>query len=199
MAKGSKAIGQTGKGKTAARGALPIWFASSDTWDSVRADLPPEAAAFAKASGYAPKPGALLICPDPSGQIACALFGLEAEGARKSHDPFLPGKLAAGLPTGLWRFANAPGERPNASMLAALAFELAGYSFARYRKPLQERATLLTPDGVDAARIARIANAMTIARDLINTPANDMGPDALEAAALDVAKRYGAKRGFISS
>ena len=193
MAKGSKAIGQTGKGKTAARGTLPIWFASSDTWDSVRADLPPEAAAFAKASGYAPKPGALLICPDPSGQIACALFGLEAEGARKPHDPFLPGKLAAGLPTGLWRFANAPGERPHASMLAALAFELAGYSFARYRKPLQERATLLTPDGVDAARIARIANAMTMARDLINTPANDMGPDALEAAALDVAKRYGAK------
>jgi hypothetical protein len=92
MAKGSKAIGQTGKGKTAARGALPIWFASSDTWDSVRAGLPPEAAAFAKASGYAPKPGALLICPDSSGQIACALFGLEAEGARKPHDPFLPAR-----------------------------------------------------------------------------------------------------------
>jgi leucyl aminopeptidase len=49
------------------------------------------------------------------------------------------------------------------------------------------------PDGVDGKRLSRIVDAIAFARDLINTPANDMGPDALEAAALAIAKKYKAR------
>ena len=49
---------------------------------------------------------------------------------------------------------------------------------------------LCVPDGVDAARIERIARGVTLGRDLINTPANDMDPEALEAAALTLAAQH---------
>jgi leucyl aminopeptidase len=48
-------------------------------------------------------------------------------------------------------------------------------------------------ENVDAARIERIAWAVVLGRDLINTPANDMDPDGLEAAALSLAARHHAK------
>jgi leucyl aminopeptidase len=186
------AKGETKSG--AAAGAKPIWFASADNWDSLRASLPPEAVAFARASSYAPKPGALLVCPDSTGGVACAIFGLgSGEGRRPQADPFLAGNLASALPAGAWRFANAPGDDPQALELAALAFALASYSFDRYRKPADKRPQLQTPKGVDGVRIARIAEALCMARDLINTPANEMGPEALEKAALGLARRFGAK------
>ena len=52
---------------------------------------------------------------------------------------------------------------------------------------------LVLPDGVDGADLTRIAEGVALARDLINTPANDMGPAELEAAARPVAKQHGAK------
>src|SRR5690606_32392087 len=51
---------------------------------------------------------------------------------------------------------------------------------------------LALPDGLDEAELRRIASAVTLVRDLINTPTNDMGPDALENAARELAKKYAA-------
>ncbi|MFX7559773.1 hypothetical protein ABTJ75_19000, partial [Acinetobacter baumannii] len=75
------------------------------------------------------KPGKCLILPAADGQIARVLFGLEDESAR-SHDPFRTGALPGLLPPGTYRFANAPHD----ARLAALAFALGCYRFARYRK-----------------------------------------------------------------
>ena len=47
---------------------------------------------------------------------------------------------------------------------------------------------LVLPDGVDGDDLSRIAEGVTLARDLINTPANDMGPAELEAAARALAQ-----------
>src|SRR5262249_15355699 len=51
---------------------------------------------------------------------------------------------------------------------------------------------LVPPDGLDAADILRMADAAMLARDLVNTPSNDMGPAELELAARDLAARHGA-------
>ena len=102
---------------------------------------------------------------------------------------FRPGKLAEILPAGTYRFANAPHD----ARLAALAFALGSYRFTRYRKAEDKKLRLEVPDGVDAAELSRMVEAATLARDLINTPANDMAPADLEQAVRDVAKRYGAK------
>ena len=92
--------------------------------------------------------------------------------ASKSRDLFRPGALPGLLPAGVYRFANAPHD----TRLAALAFALGSYRFSRYRKAERPDVRLVPPDGVDVADIARMAEAASLARDLINTPSNDMGP-----------------------
>jgi len=72
-----------------------------------------------------------------------------------------------------------------------LGWLLAQYAFGRYRPAEGARARLVAPEGVDAARLLVLAEAEFLTRDLINTPANDMGPEALEAAARDMAARHG--------
>ena len=150
--------------------AIPITFATKATWGAVSAGLPAPARQFAQANGFAAKPGKCLILPAADGQIAQVIFGLEDETA-KSRDPFRPGALPGLLPAGVYRFANAPHD----ARLAALAFALGSYRFGRYRKADAPEARLVSPDGVDAAELTRIVEAATLARDLINTPSNDMG------------------------
>ncbi|HKU04655.1 MAG TPA: leucyl aminopeptidase family protein [Bradyrhizobium sp.] len=168
--------------------AIPITFANKANWEAVKKTLPAEARQFAEANGFAAKPGKCLILPAADGKIAQVLFGIEEESAR-SRDPFRAGTLPGLLPAGLYRFANAPHD----ARLAALAFALGSYRFARYRKVDNPEVRLVPPDGVDAAELTRMAEATYLARDLINTPSNDMGPAELEAAARDVAKRFGAR------
>jgi len=168
--------------------AAPIWFVTKETWPEIRAGLPRQAQAFARACGFEPAPGRTQILPGPEGEIAGVIFGLESEGARE-RDLFLPGQLAATLPPGVYRFAN----KPYDPALAALSWLLSGYRFRRYKTNGTELPRLCIPDGVDAARIERIAKGVALGRDLVNTPANDMDPDALEAAALSLAAKYHAK------
>ncbi len=167
-------------------GAVPIWFVTKGTWPAVMASLPAAAQAFASACAFEPKPGGLHMLPDAQGQIAAILFGIEEENAR---DLFLPGQLAVSLPPGVYRFAN----KPHDPTLAALAWLLSGYRFGRYKTQDTKEVRLCVPEGVEASRVERIAKAVALGRDLINTPANDMSPEALEAAALDLARQFQAK------
>ena len=123
----------------------------------------------------------------PRREIAQVLFGLEEETS-KSRDLFRPGALPGLLPPGIYRFANAPHD----TRLATLAFALGSYRFGRYRKADAPDVRLVPPDGVDIADIVRMAEAASLARDLINTPSNDMGPEELASAAEQLAARYGA-------
>src|SRR3954470_19023284 len=168
--------------------AIPITFVTKSSWDQVAERLPAAQRQFATASAFTAKPGGYLALPAPDGAIAQVLFGLEDEGAR-SRDLFRPGALPGLLPDDVYRFANAPHD----ARLAALAFALGSYQFTRYRKAQSRDAKLVVPDGVDGEDLTRVVEAVTLARDLINTPSNDMGPDELEAAARSLAERHGAK------
>src|SRR6201996_4047627 len=170
-----------------ATSAIPITFVTKSSWGTIRDALPPQAAQFARAHDFAAKPGACLVLPTAEGQIAQVLFGLE-EADAKSRDPFRPGALPGLLPPGTYRFANAPHD----ARLATLAFALGLYRFGRYRKAEVPDAKLVPPDGVDAADVLRMSEAAMLARDLVNTPSNDMGPAELEHAARQVAERFGA-------
>lgn len=167
--------------------ATPIDFVDKESWPIHAETLPPPIRAFAKASGFDGKPGAVLLAPGPDGEPALALFGLETPTAR-FRDPFLPGKLATALPPGLYRFRDGLAD----PFSAALAFLLSSYSFSRYVGAKNEGRRLCAPEGVDRARVERIAAAIAFGRDLINTPANDLGPEALAAAALELAAKHGA-------
>jgi len=166
---------------------LPITFVTAETWPAIRDALDPQARAFAAAAGFEPKAGRHLLLPAADGAVAGVLYAIEGEGD-KAPDPFLAGKLPDALPAGAYRFANAPHD----ARLSALAFALACYRFTRYREANNKAITLQVPDGVDGADLTRIVEGVYLARDLINTPANDMGPAELEEAARTLAGRHGA-------
>lgn len=168
-------------------GATAIDFVAKEDWPERRARLPEEVARLAAVAGFEAKPGSLLIAPDVDGAPRI-FFGAEGK-VKKVRDPFFAGKLATALPAGVYRF----GEGAEAPAQAALAFLLSSYSFTRYKAAKNEKARLCAPQGVDRAHIERIASAVALGRDLINTPTNDMGPEALAEAALALAAKYEAK------
>jgi leucyl aminopeptidase len=167
--------------------ALPVWFVTGESWPAIQTAIGPAATRYAVACGFEPKPGRLQLLPVADGGLAGALFALADKDA-KGRDPFAAGRLATTLPAGVYRFANAPHDPE----LAALAFLLGLYRFDRYRADPAKPPQLVAPDGVDAPRLEAIARAVAFGRDLVNTPANDLGPAALERAAKTLAGEFGA-------
>jgi leucyl aminopeptidase len=167
--------------------AVPVWFVGSDTFAQVREQIGAAARRYAETAKFEPKAGQSLLLPGADGALTGVLFGLEPAD-RPEKDRFLPGRLPGLLPAGAYRFANAPHD----TRLAALAFALGSYKFTRYRKAEPNGAQLEIPDGIDGADLSRIAEGVTLARDLINTPANDLGPAELADAAQALASRHGA-------
>jgi len=167
--------------------SVPVWFVNADNWTLVRAQLGAAAQRFAESAKFEPKAGQSLLLPGDNGALAGVLFGIEATD-KPGKDRFLPGRLPGLLPGGTYRLANAPHD----TRLAALAFALGSYKFTRYRKAEPNGAKLEIPDDVDGADLSRMAEGVALARDLINTPANDMGPAELEQAARDLALRHDA-------
>ena len=169
----------------ASAAAIPIWFVTAATYKDVRERLSPAARTFADAAGFEPKPGQYLALPGEGG-LSGILFGLE--NASDARDLFLPGRLPQQLPSGVYRFANDPHD----ARLAALAFALGAYRFTRYHKSEGRKIKLDLPQSLDREDLERVVEAVTLVRDLVNTPANDMGPADLEEAARTLAAKHGA-------
>jgi len=167
--------------------SCPIWFVATDTYTQVSGEIGETARRFAESAKFEPKPGQFLLLPGADGALSGVLFGLEAAD-KPEKDRFLPGRLAGLLPAGTYRFANAAHD----PRLAVLAFALGSYKFTRYGKSEAYAAKLELPETIDGAELSRIAEGVSLARDLINTPANDLGPAELEEAAGQVAERHGA-------
>jgi len=167
--------------------ALPILFVTAATFEKTIENIDNRERAFVLAAGYEPKPGHHLIVSASDGKLAGVLFAIE-NADEPVKDLFRPGQLSSLLPSGTYRFANPPHD----ARLAALAFALGAYQFTRYRKGDNRNVRLVVPDNVDGDDLTRIVEAVSLARDLINTPSNDMGPAELEDAARTVAKRFDA-------
>ena len=168
-------------------GAIAIRCVTAASWPAVQAALSPTARAFAQASRFEPKAGRLLVVPDDAGALGEVLFAV-GEADDPGTDPLIAGKLTDTLPPGLYRFDPPPAD----ARLATLAFLLGSYRFERYRKGEAAGARLVVPDGIDGAMLSAQAMAVAGGRDLINTPANDMGPAEIEAAARALAARHDA-------
>ncbi|MFB2531684.1 M17 family metallopeptidase [Paracoccus sp. p4-l81] len=152
--------------------------------------LSPAQRDWAAACGFTGAAGQLCLLPAADGGLGAALCGA-GKAARRARERFALSRAADALPAGDWRIA----AHPDSTRIeeTALGWLLAGYRFDRYKPaPAPPRARLVAPKGVDAAQIAILAQSEALTRDLINTPANDMGPDELEAAARDLASRFGA-------
>jgi len=142
--------------------------------------------AFLKTAGFGARDGELKLVPNAAGGIGFAVLGLG-----RGDDPLATAAFCEHLPAGTYRYESLPEAWPCA--LATLGWTLGAYRFTRYRAAGKTLPRLVVPGQVDGAEIGRIAEGVFLARDLINTPPNDMGPAELSAAARQLAKRFGAK------
>jgi len=168
--------------------AVPLHVIGQDMLDDWLAGQPDRVAAWVRAAGFSAGLGEALPVPGEDGQLAMALAGYGTPDAR-ARGRFHLAAAAPALPDGTYRLQPPGPERPEEE---ALGWLLAAYAFDRYRAQQPARARLVAPDGVDAARLTAIAAGECLTRDLINTPACDMGPDALEAACAELAAGHGA-------
>ena len=165
--------------------ACPIEPVSSLELAGVLKTLSAPARRWAKAHGFKASVAEVIVLPDGNGNLEQVLFGTGAGDL----NPFAAGKLAHLLPQGRYVLS----KKFDHLEEMALAFLLGSYRFAKYKPSRLIKVSLICPDGVDRADVIRIANAVKFARDLINTPANDMGPQELQDATIDLAKRYKVK------
>jgi leucyl aminopeptidase len=175
---------------SAGDGDIPVWLLKvgqlPDTLDdSQRAWL-----AAQKFSGAAKKQ---VSVPGKDGSVAAVAFGIGdgLSGEPSGPSELLTGLLPQSLPAATYRLSETKAE----ATLSAIAWGLGSYKFQRYRSGVDSSAArprLRMPAGADAATVINTTEAVWFGRDLINTPASDMGPADLEEAARELAGRHGA-------
>lgn len=140
---------------------------------------------WVKDNGFEARRDKILGLPADTGQMAAMLAGMG------DQQPCLRSiaAIAASVPPGDYELADV--HQPAATL--ALGWALGQYRFDRYRADEQGARRLVWPAGVDRKRVLDAAAADALVRDLVNTPASDMGPAELEAAALDLAGEFGAE------
>jgi leucyl aminopeptidase len=173
-------------------GAVPLTAVSKAGFAAWREAAPACERDWAAAAGFKGEAGKLALVPDAAGGLGAVLVGVADDAAAM----WAFGGLSEALPPGRYRLANMPqGGDPTR---AVLGWALGTYAFTRYRdKKKAEGAELVWPSGADRAQVERLAAAIFLARDLITTPAGDLGPAELADAAIAVAEKSGARHRVI--
>jgi len=170
--------------------AVPIALLREADLEPVLQAGSPALRAFAAAHEFKAQDGRVLLVPNTEGRLSRVLYGLgKAEAPGPMALRALPGKL----PAGDYRIEQAP--EGFDLRLAALAWAFGRYGFDRYRSEPRKAAggaRLAVDEGVDLAAVRQTAHACALARDMVNTPANDMGPLQIETIAREVAQSHGA-------
>jgi leucyl aminopeptidase len=166
--------------------AVPIETVDEAGLAAVLERLGGQAAGLAEAEGFKAKSGQALKLPGADGKLARVILGLGAQG---KADAF---RTASGrLPAGDYRLEAVP-EGLNATEIAT-AWGLGAYRYDRYKPAKEGPARLVLPEGADGLEARAIVHACALARDMVNTPANDMGPLQIETIAREIAARFGAQ------
>ncbi len=153
---------------------------------SLIAEYPAPVAQWVALQGFTGERGAILAIPDLSDACVGEVWvGLGAGTLDLALSLGLPDRL----PPGHYRCVDAL--TPAAATTLSLGFAMGSYRYARYKAVTPSAASLEFPPGADAAHVQRVARADALARDLINTPAHDLGPSALAHAVEGLAQRHG--------
>jgi leucyl aminopeptidase len=149
----------------------------------------PGVRAQAEAQSFKGSAGQTCAVLRSDGKVELALIGL---GGEARPDPMALRAAPAKLPAGDYRLASAP--RGFSRLQAAIAWSLGSYDFDRYKpKADRQRVRLVVEAAGELEAARRIGHACALARDMVNTPANDLGPLQIETIAREIAERHGAK------
>ena len=169
---------------TSAETPIAIHLIKANGLDAALETLDPKHAAFAKAQDFEASAGQTVIIPGDAGEIERILFGLG-----KGKDALSVAALAARLPENDYEIAAKPEDWPEAWVAAGWAD--GAYRFDKYLKRKAKPPRLVLNE--DAFHVAaREADAVFMLRDMVNTPAEDMGPDRIQGQISELAETYGA-------
>jgi leucyl aminopeptidase len=154
-------------------------------WKAFSETLGPPPRAAAALAGFSADARQVVLLGDDEGRLARVLFGV---GGDPKAEMFRD--LAGRLPAGAYRLEQTP--KGLTGEAVAVAFALGAYRFDRYRKATPSP-QLAPPAGADADEIVHVSHALHLARDMINTGANDMGPLQVETIAREIAEAHGAR------
>jgi leucyl aminopeptidase len=170
-------------------GAIPIAALTKDRLSPWLDATPEHQRNWLRAIGFSADAGKLALVPGEAGGLGRVLVGL-GEGGETTQAIWGLAGLPEALPEGSYRLEAIP-DGADATQLA-LGWALGTYAFTRYHAKSRTAAALVWPNGADRGRAERLASAIFLARDLVNTPAGDLGPEELAAAAVQVAEAAGA-------
>lgn len=170
--------------------SIPLTLLSADKFPAWLKKQPTDLKKWLAANDFTAKAGSYMVLPTPNGAVDRILVGAE-------------------FPLNIWSIANLPAKIPagvyhlegnfkaDEANNLALGWALATYEFSKYKKSGKKFAQLVAPKNCDVALVKSFFEAICWGRDLINTPANDMNPEALAGEAATWAKSQKAKINII--
>ena len=172
-----------------AAGAIPITAVASRDFTAWKSDQPAVVSGWLDSIGFTGEAGKTALVPGTHGRLARIVQAISPDDAIWS----LAG-LPESLPEGSYRldFDAEALLGSGGTTKVALGWALGSYNFTRYKPAKRGCARLVWPEAADRAEVERLADAIALGRDLVNTPAEDMGPAELASAAEAVAERFGA-------
>jgi leucyl aminopeptidase len=168
------------------KGAIPIVATDRTKLAKLLDGLAPAERRWAQAAGFDGSPNTHHLVVDGKGALARVLVGV-----RDGDDPWALAALPLKLPAG--RYALGKGPIALDPGKAAFAWDLGAYQFTRYRKGKRKAAQLQLPDSDRVTEGLQEAQATRLVRDLVNTPAEDMGPEHLSDAVREQAELFDAE------
>jgi leucyl aminopeptidase len=173
-------------------GSRPLWLLTESDLPRWLTQQPAEVAGWVRAHGFQAEKHRVLTYPGAGGEIGGALAGLGSLRSANELKLWHAAAMSDRLPAQKYHLASPL--RQDAATHFVLGWLIGAYRMAQYRSTSTTvaRPTLVAPPEADVVYAEAAAEATSLARDLINTPANDMGPAELAGAAADLASRFGA-------
>jgi leucyl aminopeptidase len=171
-----------------AKVAVPLTPVSPSELSTRFDSLGAQAKSWIESTGFKAEPGSFALLPDSNGKLARVLAGASKEGSPGNNGLWDLAGLPSALPEGIYAL-DGVNDREKATRMA-LGWALGCYAFARYKKPKRDFAKLVWPQNADRGKVERLAKGHALARDLINTPAEEMGPAELQTAAEELARNH---------
>jgi leucyl aminopeptidase len=177
-------------------GSIPIHLVHEGEFDLWNSAQPDGVRNWLLANHFRAERHKVVLLPGAKGEVEAVVFGLGRLHVRDELTLWHAAALPDRLPEGNYHLTTTLS--PAAASQFALGWAYGQYKFERYRRGLPSRTVQLRlPEGVDLAEIERLRAATSLARDLVNTPANDMSPEALANTAIELGRRYGARHRLI--
>ncbi|MEZ4655660.1 MAG: hypothetical protein R3E12_19250 [Candidatus Eisenbacteria bacterium] len=168
------------------KGTLPVTSVTAETLPAFLKKQSARLRKWVEGVGFTGAPNTWCLVPGRQQGVERVLVGIDPEAGPWTY-AFLP----SALPGGSYQLDPEP--EPTRANQAALGWALAGYAFDRYKKVESKDVKLVWPKEADRALVKRTASAIFLVRDLVNTPAEDLGPAQLADAAQALGRAHGAK------